>query len=619
MPYLIKGRLCGSLCRDCSEPIANATVKIYQTVQSANLIAEAVAEPKETFRYLDIKQVDAKAQLLLAEGLTDAEGNFSIQLDKNYEGQAFDIDFVCGSVPRVIPKPRKKEFEPRQFHLTTILPKWKYDDNQNLVYSLDYCLPDRFWCYILGYFFDIWTICGRLTDCKTGRALPGFDVTAMDADFFTDDVLGTATTDASGYFRISYSSADFKRTFLSPVVNIETDPGFPFTSGPDVYFKLAYGGTPIVLETKSDRRTNVGYCLCVRLCVDEPVIVDPPIPATFTHIGRSSRYRIQDDINALTGKTVADGRAFYNSLVLIGTLNKKLSGLPMEYIFEYQEVASPSTAPSGVWQAVTPGMIRKTTIGQEWAFTGDIVNPIQWTPWNINGTLADGGVVTFNGNWIQVPQMPNFAANVNSDILVLDTEKIILPTTLDMAGMSIGAASVSGARPHIRNRYVVIRMRQRQVGNPASEVVAGTSRALAIFNVRYDNVPKHGSWAPATVDGQMGVASVDIREIMGAGAGCSKISAGLTVLYSARNENLGNVTVSITGPTKPGQTISFPAIPASAAPETVGSVLPIITPINDVRELLPCAYTIHLHAELLLTTGDGVPSPLTDFVSFCKV
>ncbi|NJO01126.1 MAG: hypothetical protein HC880_04975 [Bacteroidia bacterium] len=100
------------------------------------------------------------------------------------------------------------------------------------------------------------------------------------------------------------------------------------------------------------------------------------------------------------------------------------------------------------------------------------------------------------------------------------------------------------------------------------------------------------------------------------GTGCSNIIDALTIQYNARQENLGSVTLSFYGPTKPGQTVSFAPISVTT-PEVFGEVSPIISPINNVNELLPCAYTVFLSVTVKLTNGNSVPGVIQDFVSFC--
>jgi hypothetical protein len=623
MKAYIKGNLRGFLCESCFENLTDTKVLLYQTLPDANVTAAAVSSSKETFHPVNEEEANARKELLLATAVTDESGNFTIEVSEKNLEQAFDIDFVCGSVPRG-PKPPKGGKEV-QFHITTIYPKWRTENNEDLVYNWNYTISAKWWCTIRGRYFDAWVICGILTDCKTGAPLKGVTVTAMDADLITDDLLGSSVTDGAGHFRIDYTSADFKKTFLSPIINVETDKEFPFffNSGPDVYFKLNIGGTPIAFETAADRRKNVGHCLCVSLCVKDLVIEEPTIPASFTHIGRAARFKIVDEINPGTGKTMRpgyDNYAFYSTMVLVGSLSKKLNTLPMEYMFEYQEVASPGDPLlPGSWLPVTPGMIPKTVIGYLWTLTGDPMNPVDTENYYINGNPATEKTVNFNGNWIQMPQDANFAPHIDTDILKLNTEALMPIVHVNVNTMTIGSATIPAVAAHVSNRYFALRMKQRQWGNAATEVVAGTSRPVAIFNARYDNVPRHGSWVPTKINNQLAVYSLDLEEIILGAGGCGKITNKLTVYYNARNENLGSVSLQLIGPAKPGQSFSFPAIAATQPEVFSNSTHPVIAPVNSVNELLPCAYTVWLRVTLLLTTGEDIPDPLYDFISFCKV
>lgn len=57
---------------------------------------------------------------------------------------------------------------------------------------------------------DKFIVAGRVTDNKTGVGLPNLNINAFDLDRKYDDRLGSARTDAFGYFRIEYTSTDFK-------------------------------------------------------------------------------------------------------------------------------------------------------------------------------------------------------------------------------------------------------------------------------------------------------------------------------------------------------------------------------------------------------------------------
>ena len=272
--YIFKGHLCGYICAECPEPLANLEVRLYRVDTQHNVAALAVANPKETFAILDDAQVKGKASRLLAKAETDAEGNFTVDLGKNYSGEAFEIDVYCGSVPRQ--KIGKTPPKPRQFTITTLQPRYRETENGFLA-VWDYCLPYRFWCAVLAL-FDVWTICGRVVDCETKRPIVGVKVHAFDADWLEDDALGSAFTDAAGKFIITYSSVDFKQ---GTWIDVE------LIGGPDLYFRIEdAGGSPLLTETQSRGRNpdreNASNCFCVELCIKEPLQCELTAPAGCT-------------------------------------------------------------------------------------------------------------------------------------------------------------------------------------------------------------------------------------------------------------------------------------------------------------------------------------------------
>jgi len=270
MSYTFKGRLCGYICAECPEPLANLQVRLYRVDKQRNIAALAVANPKETFAILDDDQVSEKESRLLAKAEMDAEGNYAFELDKNYKGEAFEVDVYCGSVPRQ--KIGKRPPKPRQFTITTVQPRYRETEN-GFIAVWDYCLPYRFWCAVLAL-FDVWTICGSVLDCETKVPVAGVKVKAFDADWLADDYLGFAFTDVAGKFIITYAGADFRQ---GTWINIE------LIGGPDLYFTIEdSGGNPLLTETQADGRTpgreNADNCFCVELCINEPLkceLTDP--------------------------------------------------------------------------------------------------------------------------------------------------------------------------------------------------------------------------------------------------------------------------------------------------------------------------------------------------------
>ncbi len=266
MAYVFRGRLCGYICSECPEDLANLTVRLYRNSAQQNVTALAVADPKDTFAILSDEQVKAKASSLIAETKTSENGSFTFELgDKQkYGGEAFEVDVYCGTVPRLKPGPRPPQ--PLQFSITTLQPAWRGSVEGGLTAIWDYCIPYRFWCAIRAR-FGAWTICGRLTSCQDGSAIPGATVSAFDVDWIQDDPLGSGVTDTTGRFRIDYVTADFTRTPFSPFINVEC------VSGPDIYFRAQLGSDVILDENRSVGRSpgrqNVGHCFCVELCTDK--------------------------------------------------------------------------------------------------------------------------------------------------------------------------------------------------------------------------------------------------------------------------------------------------------------------------------------------------------------
>ena len=627
MKYTLEGKLTGVNCDDHFTPVAQTTIRLYRYAGDANqATALTAAQAKETFQRLDEKDIKAKEKHLLAETKTDQSGNYIFTIDseeKKYQGEVIEFDVHYSRVPDYGQKDTEepKKFKPFQVTLNVLQPKWK-ETNSGVVAGWNYRISTRLWCIILAW-LDIWVICGVVLNCETEEPLAGIDVTAMDDDWITDDELGIATTDASGRFCIYYRSKDFKKTFLSPIINVET-PLLPWGNGPDIYFKFAFGGSTFYEEPPSRAREpdreNVGNCLCVRLCLkDTPDEGTDPVGYFFA-IGQIRRYNSILNIDPTNGKTTGksttawNDQAFYSNLALIGALTEKLNGQPMEYKFQFTEVANPGDpipGPGG-WKDVIPTQIGNTVIGYGWKWDPFPIQTQQDIAINANSSQIP---VNFNGNWIIVPQsgsLPlgyNLVLNNNGPLIKL-ISTTIANTPVDMAGLVQGDSTTT-INPLQKNRYFSLRMIKREAGNPASEVVSGVSRPLAIFNTKYLNVPQRGSWLPTTNSTELGVACIDLAELATAG-GCSTISNSLTAKYTAANPNLGTVTLSMTGPGGPH---SFnPVVFTTPGQEAHGTS----AYTGNVANLPKCSYEVRVSAELNLTNGEYQHDNIWDRVLFCK-
>jgi len=337
MSYRFNGRLCGRLCEECLEQLSDVTIRIYRNRKDQNTTALAVADPGLTLSLVNQDQLKAKTSSLIAETTTDVGGNFAFDLGDNekYNGEAFEIDVYCGTVPRR--KLGRKKVEPRQFSITTLQPLWRQTGEGDFTVGWDYCLPSRFWCYIRGL-FDAWVICGRLTTCTDGAPIPGAVVSAFDVDWIQDDTLGSGTTDSTGHFRIDYNSADFELTPFSPLINVE------WVGGPDVYFSATLGASNILQEPRSEGRApgrqNIGPCFCVDLCSDK--VIGPP--DHYPHWNKVWEFSIHPDAGQVGSKFSVEGYAGGgNSSFVFGDSNYR-AGLLLRGNCPLTNIAAPTHA-----------------------------------------------------------------------------------------------------------------------------------------------------------------------------------------------------------------------------------------------------------------------------------
>lgn len=632
MKYTIKGKLQSAICDGNELAIARTTVRIYSLNEKMNAAtAFTAAQSKEVSQVFEEAQIKNRKKQLLAETVTDALGNYEAKIDgkkTNYDGATVAITLFYGEVPDYGQEETKrpKNFKPFEVLLDVVQPKWRETAN-GLLAGWNHLVSKKIWCYILQR-LDIWVICGRLTNCESQAPLPGIEVIAMDDDIITDDLLGSAVTDGDGRFCIYYRSKDFKKTFLSPWINVETTPPFSFDNGPDVYFKFAVGGSVFFAESHFEAhkpsRKNIGNCFCINLCLDEAPNGGVDVPAAFYQIGYKRKYHPVLNIDPATGRTTGktetswNEQAFYSTLDFRGSLSKKFNGQPVEYKFEYAEVTDPSVDISTIttWNDVQPNDIAKGEIGTRITTFFPV---IKYNSYQIHGSDAvtpygNEVEVHFNGNWIQVPQDTGIFDIHFNGLLIKLKSKNLASGNVDKSGLVPGTSSA----PLQKNRYFAFRMWKREQGNDPSKVMAGFSRPLAIFNTLYENVPQRGSWLPTAAD-ELGIACVDLEELK-VGGGCSKITETLTVNYTAANPNLGNVSIKMTGPggLHNFEPVSFPTPGEEAFGTSKYTGANNTVDPNDVKNLPNCSYEVRLTAELNLTDGEDQHHDIWDRVLFCK-
>ncbi|CAM3369337.1 hypothetical protein [Zobellia roscoffensis] len=262
MGYIIKGNLRACLYLDFYEALDNVQVNIYKALEGV----EESSAFKNQLEMLSPNAVMAKEKRHLGTGFTDEDGNYRINVCDLYTEGAIEIDLVVSDKLATL----KKRSNPIHFTARRLMPIWRNNNNKIKEFSWNYSFSFQFWSQLRRQ-FDIWTILGNVKSAvdKT-TPIKGVVVSAIDVDWVKDDFLGSAVSDSMGQFRIDYKSIDFKQTYLSPLISIET----PISSipGPGVYFKIHNSEGILLYEEnramgKTQQRRNIPRCFNIDLYI----------------------------------------------------------------------------------------------------------------------------------------------------------------------------------------------------------------------------------------------------------------------------------------------------------------------------------------------------------------
>lgn len=624
MNYVFKGNLRGFYCGDCYDFLYNAKVRIYSATNNEQLTHMTNAKEKETFHQRSEEELQGLSNRLIAETMTDEAGNFTFEFsEKQYQGEAFEIDFECGTVPiKFGPKNPPKPKGPLQFHITTLQPKWQEaNDQRTLSAYWEYAISQSFWCWLLRM-FGWYVICGRVVVCNKNIPLSKVKVKAFDVDLIQDDALGEAITDAGGHFKIYYTQADFSKTIFN-WLNIE------WPAGPDIYFSVEDSNGVVLLKEPRSKghtpgRENVGNCMCVSLCVD--VNIDVPQPEPIPAFLKIGGYDYDTQIMSHVGESglTTGNYAFFGGLRLNGILSRTLGNVAMEYCFEYTKQYDAGGNPIN-WNRVLADKIIGTDIGfieKAKAMPPDLNHT---TPWfdvkkqacivsNVPvGTALQVPIVA--DGWILVPQQNDNPLNElgsgmfvpNGNQIILNSELLDTFAPIDLTGLIAGDSSTSTGKALGNDEVFAIRMLVRQQGNNATITEGGRCTRVAINNTKYTGMEHHPEWGPKAIVPEFGVGMLDIAQLRA--AGCAKITNQVDVLYTCAHPNLGSIAITMTGPTG---TITLPT-PAVITPDMAGTIVHTFGPADPL-----CAYLVTLETTYLLTTGDSNLSSVYDQIAFCR-
>lgn len=605
MDLKIKGNLKGHICEDIQEAIYPATVYLSLPWQQEQLVANAVASAKETFRHVTAAEIEKRHSLQIAEATTDEEGNFEFNIDDKYRSSSFDIDFECGSVPHKPPRPPRRT--PVRFHITTFHPQWIIDPETSGMHAhFRHQIPARWWCMIRGRYFDAWVISGTLRHCETKDPIPNATIKAFDADLISDDFIGTAVTDADGHFRIDYTSASFRVNFIP--LNLETDPTFPFfSSGPDVYFSAEIGGVSLLDETRANRRNNVGFCLCVNLCTKIRV-------APTTDIGESVWTGIGMQFNATFGGSNGfdvEGYAGSGKHALCGVIRltgqsalQAGAGKAIEYRFLVSETPTPNGGPAPALATFTKVVGKDPNL-----FVPSLVAKLmeKIPPFAVYDVISDAADFDSEG-WFDMNQSVARTQTTNGlgplsqywlidedTLLSLDTDALTAAADVPKDSVTTGSSVASGSIPLEK---IAIRFEAREViDKPAN-----------LFNP----MPGSGKTLNSVViNNNSSLIKLGINE-MDASGDCAPISGSIHAKYTVYHPHLESVLIRLRNNDNSINRTYSDLGPAGHVAGLAGNTNPAIDggsnsslPLNPANDLTRCTYELLLRVLRRLHNGDN--------------
>jgi hypothetical protein len=620
------GRLFGSL-NDVSHPLADARVRVYRL--------QGDAPPRDPAEPLGPEAVEGKEKLLIAEADLDERGGFSLDLGDH---QAMELDVRMAA-------PGQKEA--RQFTLTRL------DAASIRGGSLEHAISPEVWKALI---FPRRMIYGRITACGTTQGMAGLKVSAFDDDWIHDDALGSDTTDAGGNYVIYYTSAQYRQTLLSPLINVDTPLGGD--AGPEVYFRISGPAGPLLNEPSSrgeaaDRR-NAPPVFLVNLCVTGEV-VDPPVVVAvepmFLRVGDYQVNTVHGDF-APTGVTGhGEGFAFTGHVPLEGNLPDATAPTAMEYRFLAREYAdSDGSGPLGAEIELDETRLEQARIGWLVYYDYDSVNDSyvpESTPYyaggapaqvNVRRSAAHGGDILVDvttpikaGGWIEVPRINEYVVGGRGRFeAALGAMATLRTDTLTRQTIDLTSAPAHEAgKPVPADKRAAPRVFQISFqAGPVGGAVTLTNvlERISMINATflYD---VHPNWSGHAGDARA-VVSVNVKEVIDGGGGCGKVNNLVNVLYTIYHPFFSSPKISFEGPDPmmPGSNLVIGPDGHASSPDPIPITPPFDPAIEDdhcfdFTANPNCAYIVRLGATLDLTSGrrGRILSPgVGDHIAFCK-
>lgn len=587
---------------------AQGLLRLYATDRKPVSVAADVAPSHfQIVNEADLARLEGK---MIAREPLAKDGSYKVTVDDRQQAYSGGYLVAVLEVPFLSPMQGPERNRPTMFVvMETFMPQWEQADNA-MVSRRDFLIPSSFWCKLMQL-FDVWCIHGRLVDCKTQRPLVGLTVTAMDADVIKDDRLGEDVTDADGYFAIWYRSIDFKKTFLSPLINVETP--FGGELGPDVYFVITSEGTLVHAETRADGkapgRKDRPNCWCVTLCIEAGQTGGnddrDPIRAVWTNVGA---YLIPDDSGLndfdADGYGGAGKYGFFSALPLEGEIKRySQAGRPMQWRF----LTSKTTTPNG---AVAPS-------------TGFV--PVNLANGTFNGFVVGKMIRPFSPSY-KVVSISVTSADIDADGWVNLENAIARTFADDPAGVGISPANLASETWFFEGGDVMMSLNTGPL-TTAHSVPAYAEAGTPVLPADYWDIERiairfecrevlgGGSFAPSLGNGRTlnsivvsndGIfAALEAKDGAGNTVYCSSFNSQPKLAFAVYHPHLASASLNLdkNGPGGYNADQSGGGIPLTnggVRPGTtsVGGLITINPPVTET-----CIYIASLGYSLRLTTG----------------
>lgn len=264
MSYLLIGNISALISEECIEPLANARIRIYLPVAEYNSEDLARGIFKD-LRQLSERDVQAKAERLLAESKLDERGNFSLGWeDLHLFTEPLEMDICLNSVPG---KQSSGQQDWIQYNLSTFVPHWKRSKEKYLA-AFAYVVPSDMWSRIRED-FGAWVITGTVKHNETYQGLGTYRVEAYNAH--NDKLLGWCVSNECGRYKLNFSRKDISGSRLLYIIK---DDRAGYNQGPDVYFKV-YDQNQLVWSESKDmalqpERQHIPPCTKLNLFIKPP-------------------------------------------------------------------------------------------------------------------------------------------------------------------------------------------------------------------------------------------------------------------------------------------------------------------------------------------------------------